>query len=124
MADPVVTLQRNLYGHPCGRIVMGEAIRESSFGKRMGNVSNWECFFVHREKGLFLSVYVDDIKLAGNKRNLDPMWKVPMKGVSISQLHMRYIQWSTHLSTHVEHERTERKTPRLHPAHTQGLPLL
>ena len=26
------------------------------------------------EKGLFLSVYVDDIKLAGKKQNLDPMW--------------------------------------------------
>ena len=37
-------------------------------------VSNWECLFVHREKGLFLSVYVDDIKLAGKKQNLDPMW--------------------------------------------------
>ena len=32
--------------------------------------------FVHREKGLFLSVYVDDIKLAGKKQNLDPMWKI------------------------------------------------
>ena len=30
--------------------------------------SNWECLFVHREKGLFLSVYVDDIKLAGKKQ--------------------------------------------------------
>ena len=30
---------------------------------------------MHREK-LFLSVYVDDIKLAGKKQNLDPMWKV------------------------------------------------
>ena len=39
-------------------------------------VSNWECLFVHREKGLFLSVYVDDIKLAGKKHNIDPMWKV------------------------------------------------
>ena len=39
-------------------------------------IPNWECFFVHREKGLFLSVYVDDIKLAGKKQNLDPMWKV------------------------------------------------
>ena len=37
---------------------------------------NWECLFVHREKGLFLSVYVDDIKLAGKKQNIDPMWKV------------------------------------------------
>ena len=39
-------------------------------------VSNWECLFVHREKGLFLSVYVDDIKLAGKKQNMNPMWNV------------------------------------------------
>ena len=32
--------------------------------------------FVHREKGLFLSVFVDDIKLAEKKQNLDPMWKL------------------------------------------------
>ena len=25
-------------------------------------VSNWECLFVHRQKGLFISVYVDDKK--------------------------------------------------------------
>ena len=31
-------------------------------------VSNRECFFVHREKGLFLSVFVDDIKLGGKKQ--------------------------------------------------------
>ena len=32
-------------------------------------IPNWERLFVHREKGLFLSVYVDDIKnwLEGNK---------------------------------------------------------
>ena len=28
------------------------------------------------EKGLFLSVYVDDIKLARKKQNINPMWKV------------------------------------------------
>ena len=39
-------------------------------------IPNWECLFVHRAKGLFLSVYVDDIKLAGKKQNTDPMWKV------------------------------------------------
>ena len=37
-------------------------------------VSIWECLFVNRAKGLFLSVYVDDIKLAGKKQNIDPMW--------------------------------------------------
>ena len=31
--------------------------------------------FVHRKQGLFLSVYVDDIKIAGKKQNMAPMWK-------------------------------------------------
>ena len=48
-------------------------------------VSNWECFFVHREKGLFLYVYVDDIKLAGKKQNIDPMWKVLNKEVELGE---------------------------------------
>ena len=39
-------------------------------------IPNWKCLFVHREKGLFLSVYVDDIKLAGKKQNIDPMWNL------------------------------------------------
>ena len=41
---------------------MGKAIRERSVGTRLGKIPNWECLFVNREKGLFLSVYVDDIK--------------------------------------------------------------
>ena len=50
---------------------MGKASRESSVKIRLGKVSNWECLFVNREKGLFLSVYVDDIKLAGKQQNID-----------------------------------------------------
>ena len=26
-------------------------------------IPNWECLFVHREKGLFLFVHVDDIRI-------------------------------------------------------------
>ena len=48
-------------------------------------IPNWECLFVHHEKGLFLSVYVDDIKLAGKKQNIDPMWKVLNKGVDLGE---------------------------------------
>ena len=44
-----------------------------------------ECLFVHREKGFFLSVHVDDIKLAGKKQNLDPMWKVLNKEVDLGE---------------------------------------
>ena len=46
-------------------------------------IPNWECLFGHREKGLFLSVYVDDIKLAGKIQNIDPMWKVLNKEVDL-----------------------------------------
>ena len=49
----------------------------------------WEkvhnCLFVHREKGIFLSVYVDDIRLAGRKQNIDPMWKVLHKEVDLGE---------------------------------------
>ena len=48
-------------------------------------IPNWECLFVHREKGLFLSVYVDDIKLAGKKQNINPMWKVLNKEVDLAE---------------------------------------
>ena len=48
-------------------------------------IPNWECLFVHREKGIFLSVYVDDIKLAGKKQNLDPMWKLLNKEVDLGE---------------------------------------
>ena len=40
---------------------------------------NGECLFVNGDKGLLLSVYVDEIKLAGKKQNIDPMWKVLVK---------------------------------------------
>ena len=42
-------------------------------------------FFVNRERGLFLSVYVDDFKVAGKKQNIDPMWKVLVKEVDLGE---------------------------------------
>ena len=50
-----------------------------------GKVPNWECLFVHRQKGFFLSVYVDDIKLAGKKENFNPMWKVLNKEIDLGE---------------------------------------
>ena len=47
-------------------------------------VSNWECLLVHRQKGLILSVYVDDIKLAGKTKHF-PMWKVLNKEVDLGE---------------------------------------
>ena len=76
MEDPVVPLERNLYGHPLAGLLWERQFEKILLKYGWEKVSNWECLFVHREKGLFLSVYVDDIKLAGKKQNINPMWKV------------------------------------------------
>ena len=86
MEDPVVPLERNLYGHPLAGLLW-ERQFEKFLLKYYGweKVPNWECLFVHREEGLFLSVYVDNIKLAGKKRNMIPMWKVQNKEVDLGE---------------------------------------
>ena len=67
------------------RTVMGKAIRESSVGTRLGKSFKLGKFYVNREKGLFFSVHVDDIKQAGKKQNIDPMWKVLLKDVDFGR---------------------------------------
>ena len=74
--DPVVPRERNLYGHPLAGLLWEKQFVKVLLQHGWEKVSNWECLFVHSQKGLFLSVYVDDIKLAGKKQNIDPMWKI------------------------------------------------
>ena len=62
MEDPVVPLERNLYGH-----LLAGFLRERQFEKVVlehgwEKFPNCECLFVNRDKGRFLSVYVDDTK--------------------------------------------------------------
>ena len=83
--DPVVPLWKESVRSSFGRTVMGKANRESSIGTRLGKVPNWECLFVDREKGLFLAVYVDDIRLAWKKQNIDTMRKLLMKEVDLGE---------------------------------------
>ena len=83
--DPVVPLERNLYGHPLAGLSWKWQFEKILLKYVWEKVSDWECLFVHREKGIFLSVYVDDIKLAGEKQNIDPMWKVVNKGVDLGE---------------------------------------
>ena len=85
LEDPVVPLERNLYGHPLAGLSWERQFEKILLHHGWEKVSNWECLFVHREKGLFLSVYVDDIKLAGKKHNIDPMWKVLNKEVDLGE---------------------------------------
>ena len=76
MEDPVVLLERNLYGHPLAGLLWERQFEKILLQHGWEKVPNWECLFVHCEEGLFLSVYVDDIEMAGKKQNIKPMWKV------------------------------------------------
>ena len=67
MEDPVVPLERNLYGHPLAGLLWERQFEKVLLKYGWEKVSNWECLFLHREKGLYLSVFVDDIKLVGKK---------------------------------------------------------
>ena len=84
--DPMVHLERNLYGHRLAGLVVGKDTSRkfcwSLDGKkyRIGNV-----FFVHRKQSVFFSVYVDDIKMAGRKQSLSPLWKKWMKYVDLDE---------------------------------------
>ena len=71
MEDPVVPLERNLYGHPLAGLLWERQFEKILLKYRCEKVSNWECSFVHREKGLFSSVYVDDMKLQNHVLNRD-----------------------------------------------------
>ena len=54
---------------------VGQTTRSCSVGTGIGKkVPNWACQFLHRKRGLFLSAYVDDVMMAGRKRNIAPMW--------------------------------------------------
>ena len=42
----------------------------------MDEARGWECLFSHAQKGLLMSVYVDDFKMVGKQENLADMWKL------------------------------------------------
>ena len=85
MEDPVVPLKRNLYGHPLAGFLWTMPFEKILLKYGWEKVSNLECSLVHREKGVFISLYVDDIKLAGKKLNIDPMRKVLNKEVDMGE---------------------------------------
>ena len=94
MEDPVVPLERNLYGHPLAGLLWERQFEKILLKYGCEKVSNWECLFVHRAKGLFLSVYVDDIKLAEKKQNIDLMWKVSIKKLIWENQHLSLIMYT------------------------------
>ena len=67
MEDPVVPLERNLYGHPLAG-PLWERQFEKVFLHGWEKVPTENVYSLAEKKGLLLSVYVDDMKLAGKKQ--------------------------------------------------------
>ena len=72
--DPVCPLRLNLYGHPLAGLYWEQYCTKNILNLGFEKVPGWECMFVHRQQKLFLSVYVDDFKMAGCAKNIGPMW--------------------------------------------------
>ena len=53
--DPVVPLERNLYGHPSTGLLWERQFEKNLLKHGRDEVSNWECLFVHRQKRLILN---------------------------------------------------------------------
>ena len=51
--DPVVPLERNLYGHLLAGLLCEWQLEKIPLKYGWEKVSNWDCLFVHRERGLF-----------------------------------------------------------------------
>ena len=54
---------------------MGNTLRGSSNGTWMGKRTELGLSVCSSKTRLILSVYVDDIKMAGKKQNMAPMWE-------------------------------------------------
>ena len=69
------------------KIVMGEVVWESSFGTVLGKSFKLGMFLCQQSlEDFFLSMHVDDIKLAGTTENImEPTWKIPMEDVDLGE---------------------------------------
>ena len=74
MYRPVCKLKLALYGHPKAGFYWQEHCKTALRKCGWEQVPSWESMFMHRGKQLFLSVYVDDFKMAGLAKNIPQAW--------------------------------------------------
>ena len=83
--DPVVPLERNLYGHRLAGLLWERQFEKVLLKHDWEKSPNWECLFVERKKRLLLSVCVDDMRTGWKKQNINPTWKILNEDVDLGE---------------------------------------
>ena len=76
MKRPVVPLRLSLYGHPLAGLYWEKHCQRALLSCGFRPVKGWECLYAHTQMRLFLSIYVDDLKMAGAAASIPKMWKM------------------------------------------------
>ena len=95
MEDPVVPLERNLYGHPLAGLLWERQFEKVLLKHGWEKVLNWECLFVHREKGIIL-ICNPDTKLSRSRE---------MAEISLVEK-MSYLQFQMHFDESIQSKPT------------------
>jgi hypothetical protein len=75
MRNPVVRLEKVLYGHKHSGVFWQQYCREQVEKANFVMISeNWLCVFSNYKTSMLLVVYVDDMKLAGPADKMDQTW--------------------------------------------------
>ena len=83
MEDPVVPLERNLYGHPLAGLLWERQFAKILLEYGWEKVSNWECLIFHSGKRIILICVCGWHQIGWKEKKLDPMWKVLHKEVDL-----------------------------------------
>ena len=107
MKLPVVKLEKALYGHKKPGAFWQEFCDNACGKVGFKQFSeNWPCVYWNDELKLMLTVYVDDLKLAGPKKNFKQAWAALGKTMSLEQPTGDTTEVSNYLGT--EHIRGEK----------------
>ena len=75
----VVLRERNVFGHPLAGLLRERKTEAERLRHHGEKVPMLECLHVHRKSQLSLSVYVDDIKMVGDKETLGSTLEILLK---------------------------------------------
>ena len=85
MEDPVVPLERNLYGHPLAGPLWERQFEKILLKHGWEKVSKLGMLIRTPSKRVILICVCGCIKVAGKKQNINPMWNVLMKDVDLGE---------------------------------------